>query len=80
MIDSPGVRDFAPSIAEPERVVTGFREIANAGRECRFANCRHLKEPGCAVKAAVDSGAIDERRYESYRRLLFLTEKFANRH
>lgn len=75
IIDSPGVRDYAPALESAPQVIQGFREIDKAGLDCRFANCRHLREPGCAVKAAVESGAISERRYESYRRLLALTEK-----
>jgi ribosome biogenesis GTPase len=70
VIDSPGVRDYAPAIESTSQVVRGFREIENAGHQCRFANCRHLQEPGCAVKTAVDSNDISARRYESYRRLL----------
>lgn len=79
VIDSPGVRDFAPAIDSPDDVETGFPEIRAAAAECRFANCRHLREPGCAVKDAVDTGHIATRRYESYRRLLALTEKLASR-
>jgi len=75
VIDSPGVRDYAPALADAVQVLRGFREIDRAGQDCRFANCRHLREPGCAAKAAVESGAISARRYESYRRLLALTEK-----
>jgi ribosome biogenesis GTPase len=75
VIDSPGVRDYAPALDSPADVVHGFREIETAGHECRFANCRHLQEPGCAVKAAVDEGSISARRYESYRRLLRLTDE-----
>lgn len=75
IIDSPGVRDYAPALESAPQVIQGFREIDKAGLDCRFANCRHLREPGCAVKTAVESGAISERRYESYRRLLALTEK-----
>lgn len=75
IIDSPGVRDYAPALESAPQVVQGFREIEKAGHECRFANCRHLREPGCAVKAAVEQEVISERRYESYRRLLALTEK-----
>ena len=74
VIDSPGVRDYAPAL-QPEEVVVGYREIAAAGQDCRFANCRHLREPGCAVKAAVESGTISKRRYDSYRHLLALTAK-----
>lgn len=74
VIDSPGVRDYAPAL-QPDEVVAGYREIAAAARDCRFANCRHLREPGCAVKAAVDDGTISKRRYDSYRHLLALTTK-----
>ena len=63
------VPDGLESVAQ---VVNGFREIQRAGHDCRFANCRHLQEPGCAVKAAVEAGTIDARRYESYRRALRL--------
>lgn len=79
VIDSPGVRDYAPAVDSPARVVVGFREIATAGVRCKYANCRHLREPGCAVKSAVDAGDISGRRYESYRRLLRLTEDFARK-
>ncbi len=75
IIDSPGVRDYAPALESATQVIHGFREIEKARHGCRFANCRHLREPDCAVKAAVEAGAISSRRYESYRRLLALTEK-----
>lgn len=75
VIDSPGVRDYAPAIESVAAVAAGFREIEKASHDCRFANCRHLQEPGCAVKDAVENAAISARRYESYRRLLRLTEK-----
>ncbi len=77
LIDSPGVRDYAPALDDPSIAVTGFREIARLSDQCRFANCRHLREPGCAVKAAVESGGISPRRYESYRRLRRLIEDVA---
>ncbi len=75
IIDSPGVRDYAPALNDASEVMHGFREIAIAGQNCRFANCQHLREPGCAVKEAVSASTINPRRYESYRRLLALTEK-----
>ncbi len=78
VIDSPGVRDYAPAL-RPDEVVVGYREIAAAGRDCRFANCRHLREPGCAVKAAVETGSISKRRYDSYRHLLAKTSKLAGK-
>ncbi len=75
VIDSPGVRDYAPSLDDSIDAALGYREIAAAAQSCRFANCRHLREPGCAVKDAVESGAIAERRYESFRRLVNLTRR-----
>ncbi len=77
VIDSPGVRDYAPAFTRDDNIAAGFIEIAAAAQHCRFSNCKHLQEPGCAVKAAVEDGGIDARRYESYRRLLFLTERLA---
>jgi len=74
VIDSPGVRDYAPAIDSPGLVARGFREIDDYSQNCRFANCRHLREPNCAVKSAVESDNISARRYESYRRLLALSQ------
>ncbi len=79
VIDSPGVRDYAPAIAETDRVATGFREIAEYSAGCRYANCRHMREPDCAVKAAVENGSIAQRRYDSYKRLVHLTEGLQKR-
>lgn len=79
VIDSPGVRDFAPGFRSVKDVQPGFREIHAAAYRCRFANCQHLLEPGCAVKDAVDSGTIDARRYESYRRALRLVDRLQRR-
>jgi ribosome biogenesis GTPase / thiamine phosphate phosphatase len=79
VIDSPGVRDYAPAIADPADVGRGFREMHDAAADCRFANCRHRREPGCEVKARVADGRIGARRYESYRRLLANTERLAGR-
>jgi ribosome biogenesis GTPase len=75
IIDSPGVRDYAPALTESSQVLRGFREVESLGQGCRFANCRHLREPHCAVKSGVESAAISPRRYESYRRLLALTDR-----
>ena len=79
LIDSPGVRDYAPTLDSTADVARGYREIAAAAAHCRFANCLHLREPGCAVKAGVEDDAIAARRYESYKRLLHLTERLAPR-
>jgi ribosome biogenesis GTPase len=69
IIDSPGVRDFAPAIDDLEPSTLGFREVSGLASSCRFLDCRHLQEPHCAVRAAVETGTMDARRYESYRRL-----------
>jgi ribosome biogenesis GTPase / thiamine phosphate phosphatase len=69
IIDSPGVRDFAPAIDDLERRALGFREIARLAPQCRFQDCSHLQEPHCAVRIAVEAGGVHSRRYESYRRL-----------
>ena len=69
LIDSPGVRDFAPAIDRLDAQTLGFPEAARLSAGCRFKDCRHLVEPGCALIAAVESGDVSARRYESYRRL-----------
>ncbi len=70
LIDSPGIRDFTPPPIPPADVQKGFREIAAEAAHCRFHNCLHLREPGCAVKRAVEAGRILQRRYDAYRQLL----------
>jgi len=77
LIDSPGVRDYAPALSDVTDAAVGFREIVAAAQLCRFANCRHLREPGCAVKEGVDNDSISYRRYESFKRVVNLTEKLS---
>lgn len=69
IVDSPGVRDFAPAIDDLNEGTLGFRELVRLAPHCRFLDCRHLQEPSCAVRNAVEDGTMDARRYESYRRL-----------
>jgi ribosome biogenesis GTPase len=76
LIDSPGVRDFAPAIDRLNGSDLGFPEIEALAPRCRFADCRHLREPDCAVRAAIGTG-FSERRYESYRRLRRLYERLS---
>jgi len=78
IIDSPGVRDYAPALESAAVASQGFLEIREAGQDCRFANCRHLREPGCAVKERCEDGAISPRRYESYKRVVNLTEQLTD--
>jgi ribosome biogenesis GTPase len=79
VIDSPGVRDYAPAIESADAVARGFREISDAGQHCRFANCSHLREPDCAVKKAVEDGEITSRRYDSYKRLMNITKDYSDK-
>lgn len=75
LIDSPGVRDFAPAIDHLEPASLGFIEVDARAPECRFLDCLHMREPGCAVRSAAEHGAMSPRRYESYRRLRRLYEQ-----
>ncbi len=70
LIDSPGVRDYAPPLLEDAQVQVGWPEIMQLAPECRFNNCLHLREPACGVTTAVENGTLSARRYESYKRLL----------
>jgi ribosome biogenesis GTPase len=79
LIDSPGVRDFVPAAAALDARSLGFPEIERLAGECRFGDCRHMREPDCAVREAVASGALNPRRYESYRRLRRLREELSAR-
>jgi ribosome biogenesis GTPase len=72
IIDAPGVRDFVPQLDSVTDPQLGFREIIAAAANCKFNNCRHLQEPSCGVRQALEQGNIHPRRYESYKRLLRL--------
>jgi ribosome biogenesis GTPase / thiamine phosphate phosphatase len=77
LIDSPGVRDFAPAVDALDERSLGFPDVAHFAPGCRFSDCRHMREPACAVRAAAESGALWARRYESYRRLRRLREELS---
>jgi ribosome biogenesis GTPase / thiamine phosphate phosphatase len=70
LIDSPGVRDYAPALVDDATVQVGWPELLARASQCRFNNCLHLREPSCAVIAAVENGDLSARRYESYKRLM----------
>lgn len=70
IIDTPGIKGFGTIDFEREEVSHYFREIFRIGRECRFSNCTHTNEPGCAVQDALVLGDIAISRYESYLSLL----------
>jgi ribosome biogenesis GTPase len=69
LIDSPGVRQFAPYLRDPEELDRGYREFQQYLGQCRFDNCRHEAEPDCAVKTAVKDEQISATRYAGYLRL-----------
>jgi ribosome biogenesis GTPase len=69
LIDTPGLRAFGLTGSE-EGIALVFPEIAQFGRSCRFRDCTHNDEPGCAVRAAVQSGALPPERLESYHKLM----------
>lgn len=70
LIDSPGVRSFNIEHLPVSAINDGFPEIAPLTRQCKFSNCRHLQDPHCAVKDALERGDITERRVESYMQIL----------
>ena len=70
LIDVPGVKGFGTFNFEREEVSHYFREIFAVGRQCRFGNCIHVNEPGCAVLEAVENGEISLSRYNSYLNML----------
>lgn len=70
IIDTPGVRGFGTFDFNPEQVSHYFPEIFRESAECRFGNCTHTHEPGCAVLRAVEESRISQSRYNSYLSIL----------
>ena len=70
IIDTPGIKGFGTIDFEREEVSHYFPEIFRISRDCRFGNCTHTNEPGCAVQEAIIKGSIAISRYESYLSLL----------
>ncbi len=66
IIDTPGIRSFGLVELEKEELFHFFPELFAAAEDCRFHNCVHINEPGCAVKTAVEEGSIPASRYQSY--------------
>lgn len=66
VVDTPGIKGFGTFNMEPEEITSYFPEIFKFSQDCRFANCTHTHEPGCAVIEAVRNHYIAESRYESY--------------
>jgi ribosome biogenesis GTPase len=70
IIDSPGMQEFGLHHLDPPELASAFIEFRPWIGQCRFRNCRHVTEPGCAIAAAQERGEIHERRLESYRGLV----------
>ncbi len=70
VIDTPGIRRFSVEDSDPAALAAGFTEFAPLAEGCRYRDCTHVHEPGCAVRRAVEDGAISHGRYESYLKLL----------
>ncbi len=79
VIDTPGIRQLGLWEVSPEEVAYYFPEIADEGSRCKFRDCTHTHEPGCAVLAVVEAGGIDKRRYDSYLRIRRSIEDQAQR-
>lgn len=78
IVDSPGFQEFGLAHLTLNDIMRGFPEIKNRVEHCRFTNCRHLEEPQCAVKAAVENHEIDPERYALYKELAEGTLKAKN--
>ena len=66
LIDTPGIKGFGTFDMEPEELTSYFREIFRFSKDCRFSNCTHTHEPGCAVLQALEDHLIAPSRYQSY--------------
>lgn len=70
IIDTPGIKGFGTFDMEPEEITSYFKEIFHFSQHCRFNNCTHTHEPGCAVLEALESHYIAQSRYQSYLSML----------
>ena len=70
IIDTPGIKGFGTFDIEPEELTSYFKDIFHFSKECRFSNCTHTHEPGCAVLKAVEEHYIAASRYQSYLSML----------
>lgn len=77
LIDTPGIKSFGVWDLQEEDLRSYFVEIDQAGHACKFPNCRHMSEPGCAIPEALEAGTISGIRYQSY---LSLAEELKQEH
>ena len=78
LLDTPGMREL--QLVDDEGLDAVFEDIASLSASCRFRDCKHDSEPGCAVTAAVESGALAAERLEHYRKLLREARAYEVRH
>lgn len=69
LIDSPGIREFGLWHISEEQLLSGYRELAELAGHCKFRNCSHRHEPGCALHAAAEAGEISEERLDNFLRI-----------
>lgn len=74
IVDTPGFQEFGLAHLTLRDILEAMPDIARHVQGCRFFNCRHLEEPGCSVKSAVEAGEIDRARYEFYAALARLAQ------
>jgi ribosome biogenesis GTPase / thiamine phosphate phosphatase len=79
LVDSPGVRDLELAVRDPAEIGALFLDIRAIAPRCRFANCLHLQEPGCAVKEAVEEEKLPGSRYTSYKWLMTTMQQAKDR-
>ena len=70
VVDTPGIKGFGTFDMEPEELTSYFKEIFHFSQNCRFSNCTHTHEPGCAVLKALEDHYISQSRYQSYLSML----------
>ncbi len=76
IIDTPGIKGFGLIDIRPEEVGRYMPDLFALSHECRFNNCTHTHEPGCAVKAAIEDGRLSQERYTSYLKMIEKDEKY----
>ncbi|MDD7568442.1 MAG: small ribosomal subunit biogenesis GTPase RsgA [[Actinobacillus] rossii] len=75
LIDSPGIREFGLWHLEPDQITKGYREFRYFLGSCKFRDCKHLTDPECALRNAVEQGKIHPIRFENYHRLILSREE-----
>ncbi|MEZ5525351.1 MAG: small ribosomal subunit biogenesis GTPase RsgA [Pseudomonadales bacterium] len=69
IIDSPGIREFGLTHVTPQQLTEGFIEFTPLLGHCKFRDCKHLHEPGCALQEAVEAGKVSLQRFQSYHQI-----------